>query len=64
MSQYPECKHGHGDPNSECQQCNADDRIVELEAKLKAIQEELNEYKHEGTTHYITGHYTRVGEYC
>jgi hypothetical protein len=30
MSQYPECKHGHNDPNSECQQCNAEDRIVEL----------------------------------
>ena len=58
MSQYPECKHGHGDPNSECQQCNADDRIVELEAKLKALQEELNEWEQGGKFYY-----TRDGEY-
>ena len=59
MSQYPECKHGHNDPNSECQQCNADDKIAELQAKLKALQEELNDYKYQGNTHY-----TRNGEYC
>ena len=59
MSKYPECKHGHDDPNSECQQCNADDRIVELEATLKALQEELNEWKHGSNFHYV-----RDGEYC
>lgn len=33
-------------------------RIEELEAKLEALQEELNEYK------YGREHYTRDGEYC
>lgn len=39
-------------------------RIEELEAKLEALQDELSEYKHGRTTHYITTHYTRDGEYC
>jgi len=59
MSQYPECKHGHGDPNSECQQCNADDRIAELEATIKALQKEINEWEHGSNFHYV-----RDGECC
>ena len=41
MSQYPECKHGHGDQNSECQQCNADDRISELSTMCWELKEAI-----------------------
>lgn len=35
MSAYPECEHGHNDPNFECKQCLLLEKIRNLKKELE-----------------------------
>lgn len=47
MSQYPECNHGHSDPNAVCQACEWEDKIDALSTELAATRLEMETLKTE-----------------
>jgi predicted RNase H-like nuclease (RuvC/YqgF family) len=49
MSEYPECRHGHHDPNSYCAECETEDKIASLRTELWALREEVKRLKEEAS---------------
>lgn len=45
MSAYPECEHGHNNPNFECKQCSLLEEIKNLKKELEETKEKMEFYK-------------------
>ena len=54
MSAYPECEHGHKDPNSECKQCSTADEIRDLKTELKEMKEQMEFYRQHCITNKVS----------